>query len=89
MIKYLTTGRFADAMTWGGTGCAITLWGLQLSDWGVIASFVVTLLGFIMNLVFKARADRRAIEEHKARIRELQRGNTRLRRRAKARSKRA
>jgi hypothetical protein len=77
--------RLPDAVMVGGAGCTMTLWGLQVSDWAVIGSLVITLLGFLVSVVMKLRHERREVIEHRARIEELQRGaKASLRKRTKA-----
>lgn len=65
-MNKVTLEHTAAFTTYGGAGSAIVLWGLQLSEWGVIVSAFVAVLGFVVHCYYAHRRDRRAQEQHKA-----------------------
>lgn len=65
----------AQGAMYGGAGTAITVWGLQLSDWAAIISAAVAVLGLIVHIWATWRKDRRAEELHRATLEEIRDGN--------------
>lgn len=62
----------AQTTTYAGAVTAITFWGLSVSEWAVIASAAVALLGFVFTVVMRLRRERREIREHNAKMALLQ-----------------
>lgn len=65
----------AQVAMYGGAGTAITVWGLQLSEWAAIVSAAVAVVGLIVHVWATIRKDGRAQELHRASLEEL-RANT-------------
>lgn len=53
--RVLVTGAAATGLGW-----------LSVSDWAAIVGVAVMVLGFVAGLVFRIRADRRAVLQHMA-----------------------
>ena len=66
----------AQAAMYGGSGGAVVVWGLQLSELAAIISAGVAILGFLVHLWATVRKDRRAEEAHRAELEALKRGAT-------------
>jgi len=62
------------AVTSIGASTAAVLWGLHLSDIGVIVSMLVAFLGFGIHLWATLRSDQRAQEQHDATMELLRNG---------------
>lgn len=58
----------AQAATYGGAGGAFVLWGLHLSDLGVIVSAIVALAGFAVQLYLAVVRERREREFYRQRM---------------------
>lgn len=54
-----------------GSGSAVVLGGLGISDIAAIAGIVVGLLGLAVQVYYKVKANRREAEFHAARMQEL------------------
>jgi len=65
------TAAIAVRFTYGGAGGSI-LAGLAKIDWAMWTGVAVALGGFIVNIIFKIREDRRQERESAARIRKIQ-----------------
>lgn len=62
-------------VTYTGAGGAILGWLLS-SEFGILMGVLLGLAGFVVNLYFKLRADRRKQREHEAYMRKLGIGDT-------------
>ena len=58
------------AATYGGAGSMI-VFGLTLYELGIIVGIVTALLGYVTQLYFNRRRDRRELLEHSARMERL------------------
>lgn len=68
------TEKLSEVATYGGATSAGILWGLQISDIGVIVSVVVAVLGFAVSLWFHITRERREQEQHKLIMEMMRRG---------------
>lgn len=66
----------AQSAMYGGAGAAITVWGLQLSDWAAIVSAAVAVLGLAVHIWATWRKDKRAAEIHREELRKLRNSET-------------
>jgi hypothetical protein len=66
--------RAIDAAQFGGSASAIVLWGLSISDIAAIVGAVVAVGGFVVNIIYKRREDRRAAELLRAKIERIKAG---------------
>lgn len=64
----------ANVAMFGGSSSAVLLWGLQMSDLGVIVSMLVAVAGFVVHLHYARRRDQRAQEQHLATMELLRHG---------------
>lgn len=67
----LATAAVGKYMTFGGSGSALVLGGLAISDWAAIAGVLIGIAGVCIQIYFKRRADRRDAELHDAEMSKL------------------
>lgn len=63
--------QYSNGALYGGTASAFTLWGLNLSELGVIVSALVAVVGLGLQLYVMLRRERREREYHKVRMETL------------------
>lgn len=66
----------AQSAMYGGAGAALTVWGLQLSEWAAIVSAAVAVLGLIVHFWYTLQKNRRAEEIHRATLEEIRSGES-------------
>ena len=64
--------KYAEAMTYGGSGSAVIVWGLSLGDIAAVAGIAIAFTGFCIQLWAARRRDRREMELHEAQLKALQ-----------------
>ena len=68
MFKHLMTEQMIDkgaqVTTFAGSAVSITVWGLDISDLGVIVSATVAVCGLVVHVWYTLRKDRRAQQAH-------------------------
>jgi hypothetical protein len=63
-----TSGKAAMGI---GAAGGLTVWGLQLNEWGAVVSMLVAVIGLAVHIWATLEKNRRHKEEHAARMAQL------------------
>lgn len=63
-------------VTYGGAVTSFALWGLQISEIGVLISAFVAICGLALQFYVTVKREKRAREEHKVKLESMRNGAT-------------